>query len=337
MTYDLSFFSDKPKTLDFVEKVKSYFEAFPNFTIFSEADKMVFDYVNPNTGVYFTVEFDESMVGKEQGIVEDEDLDEDDEEMMNDPRIHLKSYSAGLSCTINYSRPNFFAYEVMPIIVNLQDEFDLLIFNPQLDDIECFKKYSKDDLIQSWINSNIRTSQMNYYLSQALPEAETQLIYISEEESTEAWQYLYAKPYLENTLDKNYYVPSLMLFFDPTQNKLLRIVPLQAGEKVVVPKCDYVFLEQYESREEGKKVNATDQSQIAMLSYEEFLSIVKDFLISYDHVVPHLNLLDRVDDETFYKINNDTLPRFSAFVDMIKRNNITGIKPDAYTNVKFGD
>src|SRR5262249_20117339 len=130
MSFDLFFCSREPKRLDF-EAVAKWAEKMGYF----KRDKDQLWYQNPDTGVYFSIEYDE---------------------MPEDSPVPAGCHDTGLSFNLNYNRASFFGYEAMPVVARLVQDFSLGVYNPQAEEDAQAMRYGVDaeTLLHSWLDHN---------------------------------------------------------------------------------------------------------------------------------------------------------------------------------------
>jgi hypothetical protein len=111
MSFDLYFCWQKNERVDF-DAVWAWANQRGNF---SRTDNQQW-YENPNTGVYFSLDFDP------QGSVS-----------TDDSPIPGNYFDSGLSLNLNFNRPSFFGYEAMPYVEELANRFGLSVVDNQAD------------------------------------------------------------------------------------------------------------------------------------------------------------------------------------------------------------
>lgn len=135
MSFDLFFCSPKNEKVNF-DDVERWAESIEYF----KRNETQLWYANPDTGVYFSIDFAS-----------------DDAESPDDaPLIPDGYFDSGLSFNLNYNRPRYFAFEAMPIVANLATRFGLGVVDPQadLDEPPLTRVADTDALVSSWTTHN---------------------------------------------------------------------------------------------------------------------------------------------------------------------------------------
>jgi hypothetical protein len=165
-----------------------------------------------------------------------------------EPSLLMDCYSnLGVSVSIDFLRPHFFALELMPMISRIANSSGLSIYDPQEDRV-----YQPDTptetLIHAWTDHNQRVTQMISH-----GDSPSRKPYLSREKSLYWWQYSTGQGAMQTRLTEELYVPSIMLIATEgervytavvwaanmqSQFVKKRLLPIPQ----VFPKCDYLYL-----------------------------------------------------------------------------------------------
>src|SRR5271168_1931511 len=134
MSFDLYFCWRNAERLNFEEVT-----AWSNGIGFFKRNDTQLWYSNPNTGVYFSFDFEEAPESPDDG-----------------PDIPDGYFDSGLSFNLNYNRPTYFGLESMPVVEKLASRFGLSVLNPQedFDASESLLAADSDILTRSWVRHN---------------------------------------------------------------------------------------------------------------------------------------------------------------------------------------
>jgi hypothetical protein len=122
MSFDLYLEPERDRSLD-LNSIREYFETRPHFQYTNQARTQIW-YANPLTGVHASFAVSDSQ-GKDA------------------------SACASILANLNFVRPAFFAYEVMPVVEHLAATFNLMVYDPQTER-SMPGMGSADALIESW-------------------------------------------------------------------------------------------------------------------------------------------------------------------------------------------
>jgi len=147
------------------------------------------DYENPETGVYFLIDWNEP------------NTDKDDIEIWD-------SFSEfeylNFSFSINFCRPNYFGMEIFPIIEKMADDLDLYLLNSQKgSEEEMPQKFAKGYLQDQWIRQNDQISVSNF--------EKFELKFMPPDKSTAMWWYNLHRQEIENGLTEDIFVPRFFI------------------------------------------------------------------------------------------------------------------------------
>jgi hypothetical protein len=272
MSFDLYFCGPPGTQLD-LSRVQQYMTS-QEYTTESRSDDgslIQFEYTEPETGVYCL--FDVLTTAKIE-----------QQESLALPDSHVNT---GLSVSINFLRPHFFALELMPIISRLAGSLGLSLYDPQEDRIYPPGTPS-EILIQTWIEHNRRATQAMAQTGQPIRKP-----YLAREQALYWWQYTSARRALQNRFGEDVFVPSILLMTHDhyqvkpvvvwsatVQRRLLRArrIPLPQ----LFPKCEYLILAW------GKTANELNKG---IVPYSSALSAMVGLLEDIDGPVDGLKVL----------------------------------------------
>lgn len=263
MSYDLYFFEREKEKLK-KKEVVDYFQRMPNFNVnhVENGDIQIY-YNNEDTGVYFVVDYIDS-VNREDGQTVQEGF-----------------FDAGLTFNINFNRPTFFALEAMQCVVKISKDLSLFILNPQMngEEMEVPQKYTFQELIESWTKSN--TWAVGIYKEKG------ELLYLPYEESMKIWTYQKEKSLCQERLGDDYFVPSIFVARDKGSNKLLKIITWNQAIPQVVPECDYILI----LREKKKFFGIKKDLEKGIVKYETLIKELDRLLEPFDGPIEKMKIL----------------------------------------------
>jgi hypothetical protein len=210
MSYDLIFCREKGRPLAF-EDVAAWALGRKHF---ERSGPGQIWYENEKTGVYFSLEYEN--FDPEDGFVPSEYED------------------IRLSFSLNFFRPNFFAYEAMPVVCELAKQFELLVIEDGSPPAAC----DSERYIATWTKSNAKAVA-------AILEGEKieEPFYIEANKSLAWWRYMYRHEELTKELEEaDVFVPNLFLFGLPGTRVAQRAIVWTTDVHLVVPECDVVVL-----------------------------------------------------------------------------------------------
>ncbi len=190
-----------------------------------------FAYTNPDTGVYclFDVLAGTEIEGYEPPVLPDCCAD------------------LGVSVSINFLRPHFFALELMPMISEIANSAGVLLYDSQEDRVYPPGTPS-ETLIDAWIEHNRRATQ-------AMSQGDNPIRkpFLSSQQSLYWWRYSYGRRALQARLGEDVFVPSIMLM-TADQQQITPVVLWSATVErrrfksrriplpQVFPRCEYLML-----------------------------------------------------------------------------------------------
>jgi hypothetical protein len=212
MSYDIYFCRNEPTELHF-DEVVSWSRRYPQFREEGESQLI---YENPDTGVYFLLEWSAPTEGQESSIPSG-------------------VYDTGLSLNLNYARPTFFALEAMPIVEALAAHFRVTMFDPQRE--PSVGIFSSEQLVESW-------SKSNQGAVESLAKGNDTFFRLSPDTSTRFWTYMNGDyPRLKQELEgPDVFVPKLFLISHKDSKKTETAIAWTLGIHLVVPRTDWIVV-----------------------------------------------------------------------------------------------
>ena len=157
----------------------------------------------------------------------------------------------GLSVSINFVRPHFFALEVMPIVSGIADALGLSLYDPQAEQMYG-PRTEPGGLIQSWVKSNESVTR-----GLSRDQGPTRKPWLGPEKSLYWWRYTRARAGLQSSLTEDVFVPSILLMADAEhQVKLVVVWSAEVQRRLwlkrtsplpqLFPECDFLMLAWHE-------------------------------------------------------------------------------------------
>ncbi len=297
MSYDLYFYKTKHDTLT-EQAVSDYLNKTLQFNI-SDYSRQ-WDYENPETGVYFLIDWNDPNTDKEDIDIWDSF---DEFEYLN------------FSFSINFFRPRYFALEIFPIIEKLIDELDLYILNSQdEDEVEIPKKFEKGYFQDQWIRHNDQVSITHFQ--------ELSLKFMPPEKSNAMWWFQLHRTELQDSLVEDIFVPGFFIINNKEDNKLYTACVWPQHIPIILPEVDYVIV-----KKKYKRLFKTVEEN-GLVSYKVILEELGEYFDDYDYPVLNLKVLKQDNaDKMKHKFNSlkiyKTVEEFGS-----------GVGKDGFVNVK---
>lgn len=210
MSFDLYLVASDKRPID-PEMLASWAEAQPHVTASLVSDGMRLAYDNGDTGVRFTIDYS---VGDRPG---------DDVE-------------TALSLNLNYFRPSFFAYEAMPVVVELAEKFDLLIQDPQSDE-EAPRPCDVGALIEGWVASNESSVP-----AVAKAGGTDDIYFLPRDKADALWRYNFSRAALQAEVGHDAFVPLVFVLAPEGGRECVTAAVWAEAIPTLFPPVDYVML-----------------------------------------------------------------------------------------------
>lgn len=217
MSHNLYFFTGEPRDID-QSLLIAWAGKFAHLTTKLSNTGLQFAYRNPDTGVHFAFDFEPVAGGDGDRVSPD------------------GSFRTGIVLSMTYGRPNYFAYESMPLVEDLAQGFDLLVLDAQARNSRpgpC----NVDELIRSWRDNNqraVRTMATRGLIDSFcyLPEAKADLF----------WAYRSQRAGYAKRLGDEVFVPEIFLFALKGRRECVTTVTWNGYFPMIFPRVDYLVL-----------------------------------------------------------------------------------------------
>jgi len=282
MSYDLYFYKRKDSKLT-EEGFAKYLSINLRFNISDYARQ--WNYENPETGVYFLIDWNDS------------DTEAHDIDMFN---TFSDFDNLNFSFSLNFFRADFFGYEVFPIIEKIVTDLDLFLLNPQDEtDSENPKKFSPGYLQEQWIRQNSQVTKQNY--------AELSIKYFDLERSNAIWSYQFIREELQNSLKEDIFVGGILLLQGKTDEKFYTVCVWPKHIPIILPQVDYVIIQ----KKYSKFFRQVEES--GLVPYSEIMKL-NDSFQPFEYKGLQLNILNQERADALKKQFN-SLPMDKNIVD----------------------
>lgn len=218
-------------------------------------------YKNEATGVYFSLDF-------EIKNAEESDIPPD--------------YSdSGLCFNLNFNRPSFFAYESMPIVVDLCRHFGFAAYDPQGEGV--IETPEVTELTNSWLGSNrnavvtLREFEERFSVS-SMPLPCSKYL----------WSYSRNRQDLQSQLGDDIFVPTLFPFRKGGSNAIGTMIVVTTGIPMIVPTSQWVVVRRRRKRLFGMR----EDIETGVVSASAFESAVGDLLSPFVDWEPKVKIMN---------------------------------------------
>ncbi|MEO7215053.1 hypothetical protein [Mucilaginibacter sp.] len=214
MSFDLYFYKKKESAL--TEKdVATYLNHNLPCNISDHARQ--WNYANPETGVYFLIDWN--------------DPNEDYEESEGFEGL----VDLNFNFSLNFFRPDFFGIESFPIVEKLASDLGVIIHDPQADgEAEISDNLTPGALCASWLKQNKKLTAQMF--------EELKLRYMPAEKSNYVWQFQTNRLKLEAGLTEDIFVPNIIVMQSDADLQLYTICVWPEHIPIMLPKVDYVII-----------------------------------------------------------------------------------------------
>lgn len=175
-------------------------------------------YENPDTGVFFSVDYEPPETDEGEDIEPESDFD--------------GFTAAGIDLNISFARPHFFGLEVVPVIVSLAESLGCAVLDPQ--GSEQPEDPDADSLIGTW-------NQGNEFGRRIVLEQSSDYPRWSREASRQWWEYQRGKRQLEDELADDIFVPTLSLVTLPGGATVRSAAAWNDESPFLLPPCDLLI------------------------------------------------------------------------------------------------
>jgi len=254
MSFDLYFYKKKDNPVT-ERDVANYLSN--NLPFNTSQSPRQWDCENPETGVYFVIEWNEP-------DVEDEEFD--------------GFTNLNFSFSLNFFRPEFFGIESFPIIEKFVDDLDLFIFDPQdFNEHVVPVKFPNGYLKEEWITHNNQVTLDQF--------EKLNFKYMPVEKSNYVWNVQFNREKLENTLTEDIFVAGILVLESKKDERLYAFSVWPTHIPIILPKVDYVIIK----KKYKKFFNNIEES--GLVAYDTIMAELGDSFEKFDHEVPDLKVL----------------------------------------------
>gem|GEM_PF-5100350 len=222
MSYDLYFCRKKKERILTYSELTEWISKY-NFFTETEWDDAInnktklINYENPNTGVYFQLEY---------GTYDDEWADWENKSEFSEytkPNLYMR---------LNVPRPTFFAIETASITSHMCKDLRLFVVDGQASGLP--EPFSIKDMIESWMDTNA-------FAAQIIGQKKMDYIYWPESEATDVWEYNFYAPEGLKTYP-NAIAANIEGVVKTGGKKIRLMTRWLKGEEMILPKTYYVTL-----------------------------------------------------------------------------------------------
>lgn len=298
MSYDLYFYKKKNQELT-EQEVSDYLNE--NFPLNNSEHPKQWTYENQDTSVYFSIDWNEPNTEEEDWEFWDNFAD-----------FEYLNYNF----TINFIRPNFFGYEVFPILEKILEDLNIYILNPQ-DEIDPDKpqKFEKGYFEKQWIQHNERVILQNFN--------EFNKDYYPKEKSDYLWDFQYNREDLQNSLTEDIFVAGYFLIKKKSDNKLYSFCVWPSHIPIIFPPVDFVIIQK-----EYKKLFKTVKES-GIVSFENIEKEFGKYIEDVECEIKNLKVITPNNSEKIAKAFNSMKIEYevSKFGDFVPLDSFVNVKP----------
>jgi len=297
MSFDLYFYKRKDNPLT-AEQVAAYLTKNLAYNI-SDHERQ-WNYENPETGVYFLIDWN---------------TPEDDPEEVEIFDGFADYQNLNFSCSINFFRPRFFAYEIFPIIEKFINDLDLFVLDLQ-DSAEpnSPKKFPAGYLQDEWIRHNDGVTLDHF--------ARLNFEYLPVEKSDYLWWFQVHRVEFQDNLLEDLFVPGYFVLKSKEDGQLYTACVWPNHISIILPPVDFLIVKQ-----EYKKLFRT-VTEVGLVDYDTVLSEFADEFEDYPHEIPNLKVFRNTGADKIKK-------RFNALkLGMTASEFGSGVSFDSFVNVR---
>lgn len=294
MSFDLYFYKRKENPV--TEKdLANYLNNNLEFNI-SDSDRQ-WNYENPETGVYFFIDWNEPDIA-----------DEANEEFEGLTNLNF-------NFSLNFFRPDFFGMESFPIIEKLAIDLNIIIYNPQVDDGTDMYSIAPGAFYANWHKYNRK------FIKQMFNELN--LRYMPAEKANYIWHYQSNRIKIEAELKEDIFVPNIIVLQSDVDLQLYSMCVWPEHIPVILPKVDYVIIKK-SYRSFFKTV-----TESGMVAFDTIIKELGDAFIDFDSRVPDIKVLrQHAADSRAKRFNQlEIISAVAAFGNRISLDNFVNDRP----------
>jgi hypothetical protein len=207
-------------------------------------------YENPDTGVYFSLDFVEE----------------------TDSPLPEGWSQAGVVFNLNYARPTFFSLEAMPIVEDLARAFELCVFDPQTE--QAPGPPDVNALVAAYRVGNEQAA----HLWAQKDSAQHPALYMARDRARYWWEYQKGKAHLESELEaRDIFVPKLMLLRRAGSRRVQTALTFTPGVHMIVPEFDTAVIVR-----KKKRLLLGKKDEVGNVSAETLLGEIGEYLEEFD-------------------------------------------------------
>jgi hypothetical protein len=297
MSFDLYFYKRKNSTLT-EEQIAEYLTENLCHNI-ADYDRQ-WHYENPETGVYFIIDWN---------------TPEDDPESMEIFDDFVDHQNLNFSCSINFFRPRFFGYEIFPIIEKFINDLDLYVLDLQdTEEPNYPKKFPAGYIQDEWIRLNDRVTLDQF--------SALNFEYLPLEKSNYLWEFQFCRDSFQNSLTEDLFVSGYFILKSKENEQLYTACVWPTHISIIIPTVDFLIVKKV-YRKFFKTMEET-----GLISYDTVLKEFASEFEDYPHEIPNLKVFRNTGSDKIKK-------KFNALkLGMTASEFGSGISFDNFVNVR---
>jgi hypothetical protein len=217
MSHDINFVTREPRDID-PSLLIPWARKFAHLTTNLSNEGLQFAYRNPDTDVNFVLKFAPPAEPGDDGASPD------------------GCFPTGITLSLTYGRPTYFAYESMPLVEDLARGFGLMVLDAQARNARP-GPYNVDALMSSWRAHNQQA--VRAMASRGLIDS---FYYLPERKADLLWAYRAQRAEYARRLGEDIFVPEILLFARDGGRECLTTVTWNGYFPMVFPPVDYLVL-----------------------------------------------------------------------------------------------
>jgi hypothetical protein len=260
MSFDLYFYKRKDNQLT-EQKVAQYIN--DNIPHNDNGHPRQWSYENPATGVYFLIDWNEP--------------EEDAENIEIFDSFHDYQY-LNFSFSINFFRPQFFGFEIFPIIEKFINDLDVYVLDPQDEtDPDNPRKFPQGYFQEQWIrhNDKVTLDQFN----------KLKFLFLPVEKSNYLWWFQMHREELQRSLTEDIFVPGYFVLKNKENEQLYTACVWPEHIPIILPPVDYLIV-----HKKYKKLFKTVEEN-GLVSYDTIISQFGEYFEDFEYSLPDLKVI----------------------------------------------
>jgi len=220
-------------------------------------------YENPETGVYFLIDWNEP---------------EDEPERVEIFNNFRDFTYLNFSFSINFFRPRFFGFEIFPIIEKFISDLNLYVLDSQDEtDPDNPRKFPTGYFQEQWIRHNDSVTLDQF--------EELNFEYFPADKSNYLWWFQSHRVELQNSLIEDIFVPGYFVLKSKEDGQLYTACVWPQHIPIILPPVDYLIV-QKKYKKLFKKIEES-----GLVSYGTIIKQFGDFLEEFEYEVPNLKVI----------------------------------------------